>query len=118
MKDEHVQALSEVAAEMYQNAKDHGFHDGDVRGAEPIGNWCANLHAEVSELWEAHRNHKLLSPCDKLETGLTCAEEEFADIVIRVMDSAVSLGIDIGKAIQAKAAYNRTRSHRHGGKAA
>lgn len=49
---------------------------------------------------------------------LTCAEEELADIIIRAMDTAKRLGVNIGRAIAVKHAFNATRPHRHGGKAA
>lgn len=48
--------------------------------------------------------------------ALTCAEEEYADIVIRALDQCRRLGIDIQRAIEAKHAYNRTREYKHGKK--
>lgn len=42
---------------------------------------------------------------------------ELADIMIRVAHFAKKHNIDLVKAIQMKADYNRTRPHRHGGKA-
>jgi NTP pyrophosphatase (non-canonical NTP hydrolase) len=41
---------------------------------------------------------------------------ELADIIIRVLDAAHQLGIDIDKAIAEKVAYNDNRPFRHGGK--
>lgn len=41
---------------------------------------------------------------------------ELADAVIRIMDYAASKRWDLGKAIQLKHEYNKTRPHRHGGK--
>lgn len=108
--------IDRVAFEMYGIAKDHGFHLGETIGDvndERMAVYVANLHGEVSELWEATRRGKLWEPCDK-PCGLTCEEEELADIAIRVMDTAVARGISLGKAIEAKAAYNRTRPHKHG----
>lgn len=43
---------------------------------------------------------------------------ELADLLIRVFDTAEAYGIDLEEALQIKAAYNRTRPHRHGGKLA
>lgn len=72
----------------------------------------------MSEFFEAHRNHALNKPCDKkTEPQITNAQEELADIVIRVCDLAQELGIDLGEAVVAKMAYNKTRPHKHGGKA-
>jgi len=109
---------------LWAGAIDHGpVKNGDGQVATVVtiphnfGEMCANIHGEVSELWEAYRNSKLASPCDKL-CGLTCAEEELADIVIRVMDLAGVMKISLGAAIQAKSNYNRTRPHRHGDKKA
>ena len=118
MKDDQKVAINLVAGEVFCIAKDLGFHKDDVIGVIPrnFGEWCANLHSEVSELWEAYRKRQLFEVCDK--GGLTCAEEELADIVIRAMDTAVVLGVDLGEAIARKSEYNRTRPFRNGGKAA
>jgi NTP pyrophosphatase (non-canonical NTP hydrolase) len=43
---------------------------------------------------------------------------ELADIIIRVCDTAGALGLDMEAELRAKLAYNRTRSHKHGGKLA
>jgi NTP pyrophosphatase (non-canonical NTP hydrolase) len=81
-----------------------------------MGTFIANLHGEVSELWDASMAGRLNTQCDK-PVSLTCAEEELADIVIRVMDTAKSLGVNLGRAIQIKSEYNRTRPFMHGKKA-
>ena len=41
---------------------------------------------------------------------------ELADIVIRVGDLAERLGIDLGRAVEEKHAFNLTRAMKHGGK--
>lgn len=114
-------ALDRIAEDMFAIAVEKGFHPDPSQVAIPwpinFGEMCANIHSEVSELWEAYRNSKLASPCDK-SCGLTCAEEELADIVIRTMDLAGVMGISLGVAIKAKSDYNRTRPHRHGDKKA
>lgn len=43
---------------------------------------------------------------------------ELADIAIRVFDLAGAMGIDLQGAIVEKMAFNATRPHRHGGRAA
>jgi len=98
------------------NSKEHGFHQEGVNNAAP--SWCANLHGEISELWEAYRKGTLDKPCDK-KVELTCAEEELADIIIRTLDIAWQLGrIDVDKAVRLKHEYNRGRPYLHGGKKA
>lgn len=89
-----------------------------------IAVFTANLHGEVSELWEAFRAGNLDEPCDKSEKmkklglpGLTCAEEEIADIMIRTLDTAHALDIDVAKSVAAKHLYNTTRPQMHGKKA-
>jgi hypothetical protein len=92
---------------------------------EAVAVFVSNLHSEVSELWEAYREGKLNAACNKaekmVELGLppmTCAEEELADIAIRLFDTADALGVDLMRAIVAKYVYNTTRSFQHGGKLA
>ena len=110
-----MRTLGEWAEVVWQNAKAKGFHEPGFNDAPP--SWCANLHGEVSELWEAYRRGKLNEQCDK-PIALTCAEEELADIIIRALDCARQMGIDIERAVAAKHAYNVTRPHQHGGKLA
>ena len=87
--------------------------------------YLVNLHGEVTELFDAWISDEIFSPCEKAvkmeEMGLfplTCAEEELADIIIRVLDTAKSLKINIGEAVRTKAAYNESRPYRHGNKSA
>lgn len=108
--------LNELAEHVYHIAAAHGFHENDDSPGR-VAEFIANLHGEVSELWEAHRKHKLSEKCDK-PIDLTCAEEELADIVIRALDTAHTWGLDIELAVRVKSAYNETRPYKHGGKAA
>jgi hypothetical protein len=87
--------------------------------------YTSNSHGESSEFWEAARKGKLHKPCDKATEmeaanlpGLTCAEEEIADELIRILDKAFEFKVDVAKAVAAKAAFNSTRPHQHGGKLA
>lgn len=116
--------VNEIAREMYEIARDHGFHsDSPIPGSgekptvDRLGKFVSNLHGEISEFWEAARKGKLDEPCDKEGCELTCGEEELADLVIRAMDCAVVLGVDLGAAIRKKSEYNRSRPFMHGKKA-
>ena len=116
-------SLSQIADLVHALAWKKGWHSKDENEDAFIERACNNLHDEISELHEAWRNNKLHKPCDKAkameEKGLgflTCAEEEFADIIIRVLDNCKKLNINIYKAIITKHDYNRIRPARHGGK--
>ena len=108
--------LNEWMHEVWVNAEDHGFHAPGTNN-EPLS-WVANLHGEVSEFWEAYRRGTLKNPCDKKGLDLTCAEEELADIIIRALDVAMQLEIDIEQAVSKKHEYNSQRPYLHGGKKA
>lgn len=115
--------INELADLAHANAKEKGFHDIAQPDSVFVSNQCNNLHAEVTELWDAYRAGKEDAPCDKAEKmkalglpELTCKEEELADIAIRVLDVSRRLGVDILRAIQTKHAYNKTRPHMHGKK--
>ena len=111
--------LNLIARDVYDNACNKGFHDNenDESTVQAMARHTANLHGEVSELWEAARRGELETPCDK-DVFLTCIEEELADIIIRAMDTALVFGVDIGSAVKNKHEYNKTRPHKHGGKLA
>ena len=117
--------LNEWATQIHALAKDKGWYDEPETDGQFVTRAVANLHGEASELWEAYRNGKLDAPCDKavkMEAAgikpLSCLEEELADIIIRTLDDAKRLDVDIESAVARKHAFNMTRPHRHGGKKA
>jgi NTP pyrophosphatase (non-canonical NTP hydrolase) len=110
--------IKSIALLVHELATRNGFHDGQVPGSrEEVASFVANIHGEVSELWEAFRRGTLNKQCDK-PALLTCLEEELADIIIRCLDTAAEHGIDIERAIIVKHEYNCTRPFKHGGKLA
>jgi len=118
-----MKTLNEIADAVHVLAWQQDWHKADENEDAFVERACNNLHDEVSELHEAWRNNELREPCDKAalmqELGiqpLTCIEEEMADIVIRVLDNARKLGVDIQSAVERKHAFNAQRPHRHGGK--
>jgi hypothetical protein len=62
-------------------------------------------HSELSEAMEGHRKNLM---DDKLPHR-TMLEVELADAVIRIMDLAGAMGLDIGGAIAEKLAFNTQR---------
>lgn len=65
----------------------------------------ALIHSEASEALEAFRHR------DRENFA-----EELADILIRVLDCAGGLGINLDDEVRKKLATNRTRGFKHGGK--
>lgn len=73
-----------------------------------------NIHCEISEAAEVARDD--ITKSDEKIAGYSAFEIELADAVIRIMDLAQAMELDLARAIEAKTAYNRNRPFRHGGK--
>lgn len=133
------EGLRLLAKAAYDNSVAHGFHEDRVQDKLELlmGSAPSVVEAleendgrmfmvrlmlvvtELAEAAEAYRDHGL-DP-DKLfyldEKGKPEGiAAELADVVIRVGDLCGSLGIDLGKAVELKMAYNKTRPPMHGGK--
>ena len=124
--------INELAKQVHQNAKDHGFFDKEKN----IGEMLCLIHSEVSEALEADRkdmyfNKRMeyqpitvvngwVSDIDFIKAFKQYCkgtfEEEMADIVIRVMDLCAFKGIDLEAHIKAKMRYNSLREYKHGKK--
>lgn len=98
-----------IQLEAHKTAKSKGWWDDDK--GEGVG--IANMHGELSEAWEWIRKGNPKSDDIPEFSGV---EEEFADVIIRIMDTSEKRGYDVSGAIIAKMKFNETRSHRHGGK--
>ncbi|MDN4525347.1 MazG nucleotide pyrophosphohydrolase domain-containing protein [Fictibacillus fluitans] len=93
--------INEFCKEAFETAKSKGWHDKPIE----TGTCLALIHSEVSEALEADRKGDAEN-----------FAEELADVCIRIFDLCGARGIDLEKAIINKMAYNKNRSHKHGGK--
>ena len=107
--DLFLTGFKKIQAAVHEIAIQKGWWETD--NGDPA--FIANVHGECSEYWEASRQG---NPMSKKIPGFTAKEEEIADIVIRCMDTAEKRKHRLSEAIIAKMEYNKTRSHRHGGK--
>tara|TARA_Y100000310_G_scaffold305024_1_gene344781 strand:- start:2 stop:337 length:336 start_codon:yes stop_codon:yes gene_type:complete len=109
--------ISDLQEEAHEIAKEHGWWEEERN----IGELLALVHSEVSEALEEWREKgdNDLAHYDRFLDGTPVGFPiELADIIIRVMDMAEHLGINLDEAIQVKMAYNENRPYRHGGKRA
>lgn len=110
-----AQVLDELASACHRTARAKGFWDGTTpleRGPEAI----ALMHSELSEALEAMRagygsaNWVWTVP----SSGRQAVTEEFADVIIRVLDFCGAAALPIGEAVVEKMAKNAERPHMHG----
>jgi NTP pyrophosphatase (non-canonical NTP hydrolase) len=127
MSEEFWEDFRALQDACYLSAEARGFHDQDAMpgdGAElaEISQRLMLIVSEVSEAMEELREdgdprrvyyRTSDVPEDDKELGF---RSELADVVIRVLDLAGALGLDLAEALENKMQYNSTRPVMHGGK--
>lgn len=104
--------FNDFKREVYENNVRHGFTGPDI--PFNAGEKIALMHSELSEALEYERKGNGKSDHIPQFSGV---EEEFADVIIRIMDYAAHKGLDVAGAVAAKHEFNLTRPFKHGGKA-
>lgn len=107
-------SLNDLRDTVYEIAKAKGWWGLQVDVPHLVAAKLALIHSEVSEALEEVRDGQMQTyVIEGKPMGLPI---ELADVIIRVLDLAGALGIDMDAAIRLKIDYNKTRTHRHGGR--
>ena len=116
--------LTSWSKEVHEANVAKGFYDEPKQ----FGTLMALITSELSEALEADR-HKISADLVHFESLLSeghdfvsvfretikdSVEDEIADALIRILDTAGYLGIDLQKHVDLKLRYNATRAQRHG----
>jgi NTP pyrophosphatase (non-canonical NTP hydrolase) len=99
--------FEELAAEAGRTAASKGWVKGNDGEAMML------MVAEIAEALEYNRNG---NPASDHIPEFCGEEEEFADVIIRIMNYASLRNLHIGAAVVAKMKFNKTRPYKHGGK--
>lgn len=112
-----MKTIREMQKAAYANNVAHGFHEGAFETTPEAV--IAKLMLAVGELSEAVEEVRNGHPYDKVYFTGQKPEGfgiELADAVIRLLDVAEMVGVDMEDAVILKHNYNLTRPYKHGGK--
>lgn len=125
-----IELLRKLSAAIHTTALEHGWWNDELGGNPRNDAECiALMHSELSEALEALRSGPQARGFDGRRYGdelqgkisehipeFLAIEEEYADVIIRVLDHAYARGWNVAGALAAKMEYNDGRPYKHGGK--
>lgn len=112
-REQFVRMFNWMAYKVNQNAIEKGWWE---KGERNVGEVVALIHTELSEAFEVFRKHEDWLSETNPKTNLPHFWEEFADVIIRIMDYSSRYSINLGNIVVAKHNFNTQRQYRHGGK--
>jgi NTP pyrophosphatase (non-canonical NTP hydrolase) len=118
--------ISQWCVKAHNLSREKGWYEGAPR---EVGTLYMLMVSEISEALEEVRakrpamytkqNGEIIPITDEYYTTAKPEGEliELADLAIRLFDYCGARGLDLERAIEIKHEFNKTRPHRHGGKA-
>lgn len=126
--------ISKFQKEVHRVACEHGFHQWKDSEATPsierMQAWLMLIVSEIGEACECIRNDEMKLDYEDTEHPVLVFTEdgkdlytpdkpigfpsELADALIRILDTAEALGIDLERVALEKNEYNKTRPYMHG----
>lgn len=110
--EKFIDEFNRIQRIVHKNAIDKGFwNDTDAKQTGHVLGKLMLIVSEIAEAGEAARSYYPLS--DKIN-DYGNFEEELADAIIRIMDLAERMGVQVSEAVIAKMQYNTNRPYMHG----
>lgn len=105
-----MKSVQQLQIECHDIAEQQGFHSLDPKSKQGFMMLMALVHTEVSEAVQYVKKNVVAAPTD---SDLDSIGEEFADTVIRLLDIAQMLGINMQSSIETKMEFNKARGYRY-----